>query len=292
MRTIKKSDAYYTPNGGSISMYLKEVSKTKMLDEVEIKKLLVLSKNGDKVATDKVVKSYQRFVFKLAKSYSHRNVELLSDLINEANIGLLNSIQTYKASYGVRFITHSVHAMRKEILSYLTFTEPSIKISNVGKTTNKVKDITNEFMLLNGRLPSTDEILDTLSEKYNIDIINEADIYHINLKSLNDENIFGDSNEDSNDLGFKSEDGMSSINEYEVEVDCDYNKTVINSAMGVLTDKERQVVMLLYGINQYKEFLPEEIGYQLNMTAEGIRMVGKRAVSKMREAIMEREYSI
>jgi len=280
----KASKCYYTPNVGVLNSFLLEISKFKILDEKEIRKLVKLSKKGDEKATDKIVKSYQLFIVSVAKRYSSGNYELLCDLINEANIGLLKAIETFDLNYGTKLITHSIAWIQKSIFEYLSSTADPIKRTNKNKTIDVIK-ISNKFLLENGRLPAISEILDILEETKGIVVIEEADIYNIEISSMSNIVEFEGSNDMGSEIEFNNSDKMSTANEYEPQMECEYFKTIIDGAIGILTPKEQKVVKLLYGIDEFKQFELQEVAEVIGVTSEAIRLINKRALNKLKEEI-------
>lgn len=276
----QKEVSFFTPTNNSISKYLIDISKNEILPEKNIRDLLVKAKKGDSKSIEKIIKSYQKFVFSIAKPYSNRNSDLLCDLVNEANVGLLKSIKTYDSKFENKFYTYAVHWMRKEICDYLTYIEPTIKKSNKNKSSSKVKKLSNNFLLKNGRLPATNEIKEILYDDHNIEVLNDLDIYNLDIKSFSD-NLY-----DETDDAFEYENNMSTINYYENTIDSEYNKIVIDKSLGILNEKETQVIKMLFGINQFNETNIEQVAYELNMTNEGIRSIKNRALDKMRENII------
>ena len=160
----KSPNKYYTQNVGALNSYLNEISKHEILPEKEIRKLLKLAKLGDKNAVDKIVKAQSRFVFSLAKRYSSGEYELLLDLINEGNIGVIQAIEKFKNSFDNKFYTFSKYWVTKNIFTYLTYTNDTIRRPNKIKST-KIKKVSNRFVLENGRLPMASEIMDILEDE-------------------------------------------------------------------------------------------------------------------------------
>lgn len=294
MRNLDKRvcSTYYTPTNGSLGQYLDDISKYKVLSDADIKILLVKAKKGDKKSMDKIVNSNQRFLFSLAKRFSGGNNELLSDLINEANIGLINAINYFDIKNENTFLTYAVYWMQRQIFLYLTFTDPMIKISNKSKTT-KVSEIKNKFLLVNGRYPTSDEILDELQNSYGIKLNNRSDIYQISTTSIDAPSItenyddfssYASSNETENEIY-----SVVSNNEYEKNTEKDYSKTLISNSIGVLSDKERKVVEMLYGIDSYREYEIQEVAEKLGITKEGVRLINKRALEKLKDEIIVKQ---
>lgn len=298
MRNLQKSSnySYFTPRTDTLQYYINDISKFKPLNPKECKDMLKKAKKGDRDAINTLVKTNQRFVLALSKKFSSGNHRLLLDLINEANIGLLKSIEKFDFKKDNVFLTYSVYWMQREIFSYLTFTEPMVKITNKSKTT-KVNDIKNKFFLEHGRNPTTEEILTELQTNYGIDINNESDIHQLStvsmdLASLIDgfddySNLYAVSHNQDNE-----ESELIARNQFEKDIENDYDKKLISNSMGTLTEKERKVVELLYGFNQYRSFEVQEVAQQVGVSNEGVRQIEKRALNKIKEEILIKKETI
>lgn len=291
MRNLDKrvSNTYYTPNSGSLTQYLDDISKYQILSDAETKKLLSKARRGDKFASDKIINCNQRFVFSLAKRFSNGDVNLLSDLVNEANIGLIISVERFNPKNDNKFLTYAVYWMQRQIFLYLTFTNPMVKVSNKAKTT-RVSEIKNRFLMVNGRNPTSDEILDELQTKFGIELLNESDIYQITTTSLDSPSITENYDDFSSFFSASQTDdreGVSVIsqNSYDNDIEDNYSKMLISSSIGVLSEKEKRVIELLYGIGDYREYEVQEVADKMGITKEGVRLINKRALGKLKEEI-------
>jgi RNA polymerase primary sigma factor len=266
-------------------MYASEVYKCDILEESELRKLIKKAQGGDKKSEDKIVKSNLRFGISLAKRYARGDEKLLCDLISEANIGLIMSIYSFNFSYNNKFITYSKDWMLKMIFDYLTNSHDQIQRVNKVKT-SKVKLITNTFLLEHGRVPDSLELIDILNEKYGVTIKDETDIYNIQILSLNQEsNDDPDNSMDTCELEFKNQNLVSSKNSYETDIDIEYTKCLIDSAMFQLTPKEQKVIKLLFGIDEYKSFEMKEVADEMGVSSEAIRLISKKAIQKLKNTI-------
>ena len=287
MRPIyNRTNSYLTNREGIIDSYLNDISEFKILSDKKIKQLLPLAKKGDEYAIDKIVRSYQRFIFYLSKRLSNGNNNLLSDLVSEANIGLILSIEHYNKKYDNNFLTFSRYWMQKKIYEYLTYTKPTIKQTNKTKTM-KVKNIKNGFYLKNGRYPEIEELKEILEKEHNIVILNGLDLINMEISSQSErENTHDcDDNQCHDYFENKYMSEMSNENDYEKYLEEDYSKTIINKAIGVLTPKEQNIIKLLYGIGEFRNLDMQEVGEQVGMTAAAIRVINHKALSKMKSAI-------
>ena len=293
MRNLVKRvhNTYYTSNNGAVGSYLSDISKYKILSDNEIKKEIVKAKKGDKKAIEQIVNCNQRFVFSLAKRFSNGNDELLMDLINEANIGLINSIKYFDLKKNNYFLTYSVFWMQRQIYLYLTFTNPMVKITNKSKTT-KVSEIKNQFYLKNGRTPTSEEIINELKDKHDIEILNESDLFQFSTTSI-DEHFSNEKNDEfCPNLINNSEVSSNMINDYETKSEDEYSKSLISNSIGVLSDREKKVVEMLYGIGDYRGYEIQEVACKLGITKEAVRLINKRALEKLKEEITVKQFVI
>lgn len=268
------SQNYYTPMEGILSTYIGELYHCEVLNDVEIRKLIKLAQNGDKKAEEKIVKSHLKFTLTIGKRFSNGDNDLLCDLVSEANIGLLESINKFDLSYPNKFITFSKDWMLKRVYEYLSFKNGIIKISNKHKHT-KIKDINNKFYLENGRNADILEIYDIIGD----DTVNEVNIVDIDSTFLSDK--YNEKNNDFEHFDLSS----FNKNEFEKEIENDYFKAIIDSSIGVLTPKEQEVVKMLYGIDCFIPMETEMVADAVGLTCEAIRNINKRALHKMKRKI-------
>jgi RNA polymerase sigma factor (sigma-70 family) len=184
--------------------------------------------------------------------------------------------------------------MQRQIFLYLTFVDPMIKVSNKSKTT-RVAEIKNRFLMLNGRNPTSEEIITELQDNYGIEIVNETDIYQVSKMSMDSSTVTENFDDFSSFIFINEEDNnytninIASHNNYNSNVENDYSKTLISSSMGVLSEKEKKVIELLYGIGDYREYEIQEVAEKMGMSKEGIRLINKRALEKLKEEIIVKQ---
>lgn len=252
----------------SLDMYLKEINKSKYdpLPSGEEVKLAKLIQNGDKDALDKLVNANLRFGVSVAKSYQGNGLAL-SDLINEASIGLVKAAHKFDETRGFKFISYAVWWLRQSILQSIAENSKMIRLPmNQVNNSSKIKKAKRELKQDLGRNPSTSEIAEYLaiSEKD----INLVEIHSNRLKSfsapINDE--------ESSTLEdiLPSEDDFSDKNLMK-----DSLMREISSALSQFSDRDREIIQLSYGINKEYPMDDEEIADRYNLTRERIRQIKK-----------------
>lgn len=261
----------------TLDKYLEEIRKYPIIDVEEEIELFDKIKNGDEKAREKIINSNQRFVFAIAKRYC--SDEKVMDLVDEGNLGLMEAIPKFDNTRGMKFISFAVWYIRKDILRYLMNDNLIIRKSNYQKTNGKVNAIKNKYFCENGNFPTDDEIIELMKSEFNIDVVNKSDIYEVKAQSINEPYCIDDDKtvEESPEFTNKTH----STNDYEEVAETDYYKTIIKGMLKKLTDRERKIVELSFGINCEKEFSNSEIGFIMGMTGERARQIKHEALKKM-----------
>ena len=115
MRQLKISKSITNRESQSLEKYLQEVHKLALISPEEEVRLAGLIRQGDKKALDLLVKANLRFVVSVAKQYQYQGI-LLSDLINEGNLGLMKAARSFDATRGFKFISYAVWWIRQYIV--------------------------------------------------------------------------------------------------------------------------------------------------------------------------------
>ena len=229
-----------------------------------------------------LVNSNQRFIFAICKKYANGKTDLLMELISEANIGLIKGIERFDVKAKNTLLTYAVHWIEKYVLSYITFTDPMIKVANKLKTL-KIPQIKNDFFLRNGRTATTNDIITILKEEHNIEFVDKSDVYEFACYSL--DFLTGDDESSDVDKLFYVEriSEMYDINNYEKEIDLSYNKAILNHSIGKLTESEGKVIRMLFGIENERPYEVSEVADKMLLTESGVRMIRDRSLGKLKK---------
>jgi RNA polymerase primary sigma factor len=133
---------------------------------------------------------------------------------------------------------------------------------------------------LNGRYPSVDELKELFKERYNIDIKNDTDLLELNVIST-DDSISEDGSDSVMDASTEVLAKTSSRNDYEQESENDHLKSIIAYGMECLTDVEKTIIKMSFGVGYDREYDNNEIGEEVNYTAERVRQLKNKALEKM-----------
>lgn len=275
-----QSSNYWNRNSVTLA-YFDDIRKYPVLSVDEEKKLLEIIKNGDTLkqneAKRKLILSNQRFVASVARRFSNQNN--LLDLINEANIGLIEAINNYDLSFNGRFITYAVFWMRKYINTYLIRKERSIQPINAQKVFQYANKGREKFFAEYNRYPTEEELVEIIKEEYNVTIPNKEDVTQYSIQSI-DSPVMA-SNEDDNECESVGEFAIkTSSNNIDEFIENDDKNDLIKFLLNHLDERDRKIIMLYFGISCEEE-TPETIANIFGLTKERVRQIIKLSIEKM-----------
>ncbi|MGH0053347.1 MAG: sigma-70 family RNA polymerase sigma factor [Sphaerochaetaceae bacterium] len=258
-----------------LSMYLKEINRIPLLTREEENELAKKAAQGDQAARNKMVESNLRFVVNVAKKYQNQGLPLI-DLINEGNIGLMNAIEKYDVERGYHFISYAVWWIRQAILKAICEKSRTVRLPlNRANELLQIQKMQRELLHENGEDPTAEEISKELG--MNAQLVDDLLSISREMVSL-DAPVFGDPANST--VGDFVEDNYSSAE------DILMNKSLkddINDALSVLSEKERDIVEMRFGLNGAIPMSLKEIGELYNLTKERIRQIEKKTIERMRQ---------
>lgn len=269
--------------------YYDDIKKYKILTQEEEIELFKIIKNGSKIqqekAKAKIIESNQRFVVSVAKNFATNNN--LLDLINEGNIGLIEAIDTFSIDKQIRFTSWAVWYIRRAINIYCINNLNIVKKNNLSKTYHVVAQATNFFTQTEHRLPTSEELLNLLKTKYNVDIkdshdITQTQIIHIDEEFQNDDD---DSyNPNINEFNLYS----SNMNSYETQINNDFNHNMIKSLLSILSEREQEIIKMIFGIDYDRAYEIQEVAKKMNLTNERVRQLKCSIIEKLQAYIKDK----
>jgi RNA polymerase primary sigma factor len=275
MRQLKITKSITNRESQSLEKYLQEIGKVDLLtpeEEVELAKRI---KQGDQAALERLTKSNLRFVVSVAKQYQNQGLSL-SDLINEGNLGLIKAAQRFDETRGFKFISYAVWWIRQSILQALAEQSrivrlPLNKVGSLNKINKAFSQLEQEYE----REPSADELaemLDIATEEVETTLGVAA--RHVSVDAPFVEGEDNSLLDVLEDRGTGSTDGFLSYNEsLSVEIE---------RSLSTLTDRQRDVIKLYFGIGVEHPLSLEDIGEQFGLTRERVRQIKDKAINKLR----------
>ncbi|MFZ4741068.1 MAG: sigma-70 family RNA polymerase sigma factor [Bacteroidales bacterium] len=274
MRQLKITKSITNRETASLDKYLQDIGKEELISAEEEVLLAQQIRAGDQIALEKLTKANLRFVVSVAKQYQNQGLSL-PDLINEGNLGLIKAAKRFDETRGFKFISYAVWWIRQSILQALAEQSRIVRLplNQVGSL-NKIKKESSKLEQRLERTPSIQEIADAL------DIPRDkiADVLNITTRYVSmDAPLIQD--EDTNFIDvFVSEDNPVTDSLLMRES----LAKEIERSLATLTDKERDVVNLFYGIGMTHGLTLDEIGAKFDLTRERVRQIKEKAIRRLK----------
>jgi len=262
---------------GSLALYLKEISKLQPLPSEREAELAAKIKDGCRKSLDILVKANLRFVVSVARNYQNQGLSL-SDLINEGNMGLVKAARRFDEKKNFRFISYAVWWIRQAILQALAEQSRIMRLPlNRAGAIHKINKTQIELEQRYNRTPDISEIARELS-------MSEAAVQ---------ETISISNNYVSLDAPVKDNSGSSLIDFIGSSQgasgadDNVQNMSVheeIRQLLDTLTDREREIIKLYFGIDNDAAYTLDEIGRKFKITRERVRQIKSKALNRLKSA--------
>jgi RNA polymerase primary sigma factor len=276
MRQLKITKSITNRESASLDKYLQEIGREELISADEEVQLAKRIREGDQAALEKLTKSNLRFVVSVAKQYQNQGLSL-PDLINEGNLGLIKAAKRFDETRGFKFISYAVWWIRQSILQALAEQArivrlPLNQVGSLNKINKAFSKLEQEFE----RTPSAEElaeILDIAEDKV-------ADTMRVSGRHVSMDAPFVQGEENTlldvlvnNDSPRADTMLISESLQKEIE-----------RSLSTLTERERDVVRLFYGIGFNHEYTLEEIGDKFDLTRERVRQIKEKAIKRLKHS--------
>jgi len=274
MRQLKITKSITNRESAALDKYLQEISKEELISVEEEVELAQRIKKGDTRALERLTRANLRFVVSVAKQYQNQGLTL-PDLINEGNVGLIKAAEKFDETRGFKFISYAVWWIRQSILQAIAEQSRIVRLplNQVGSV-NKINRVLSKFEQENERRPSVDEISEHLDLPK--DKIDEA--MSVNGRHVSVDAPFSDGEDNTLLDVLVGDDTPATDRELVIES----LRSEINTALNILTVRERNVIEAFFGIN-CPEMTLEEIGAKFGLTRERVRQIKEKAIRRLRE---------
>ena len=257
-----------------VRMYLKEIGNVPLLSGEEEVELAKRVEQGDEEAKKKLTEANLRLVVSIAKKYVGRGMPFL-DLIQEGNMGLMKAVDKFDYTKGYKFSTYATWWIRQAITRGIADTGRTIRVPvHMVETINKTLRMTRTLLQELGREPTPEEG----AARLNVPVARVREVLKISRDPVSldtpigeeDDSHLGDFIEDDTALSPSDSAAFSMLREE------------LKSALESLTDRERQVIELRFGLLDGRARTLEEVGKEFNVTRERIRQIEAKALRKLR----------
>lgn len=257
-----------------IREYLKEIGSIPLLTQEQEQDLAKRKSEGDAEAGKKLVEANLRLVVSIAKRYTGRGMSFL-DLVQEGNIGLMKAVEKFDYTKGYRLSTYATWWVKQSVTRALADQSRTIRLPvHMVEAVNRIRKAQRTLAVKLGREPSNEEIGKEvgMSEKRVTELMQSSG------DTVSLETPVGD--EDGSNLGdFVADDSNASTEEKAESV---FLREEIEQMLQGLNPREREVIVLRFGLESGHPLTLEEVGKRFKVTRERIRQIETAALRKLR----------
>ena len=274
-RRKQELDLTVEPSLDSLRLYLRSIGSVDLLtaeQEVELAKRI---ERGDIGAKRHMVEANLRLVVSIARRYLNRGLSLL-DLIQEGNIGLMKAVDRFQFRRGFKFSTYATWWIRQAVTRGIADYGRTIRLPvHVVESLNKITRERRDFAREMGRDPSPAELAVRMGLPLGklellLDVARQPASLDAPIQSEDEETRLGDLLKDVT-VGSPEDEAIRGDMADQIE-----------HVLEPLTDREKEVLRLRYGLGTDREYTLEEIGRRLSVTRERVRQIEARALTKLR----------
>jgi len=257
-----------------VKQYLREIGNFELLSVDEEIELATKILDGDKAAKRKLTEANLRLVVSIAKRYVGRGLSFL-DLIQEGNLGLIKAVDKFDYTKGYKFSTYATWWIRQAITRSIADQSRTIRIPvHMSEVINKTYRVSRNLLQELGREPTENE----LAAAMNMPVEKVREVLKISADPISMDTPIGE--EDDSHLGdfIKDEQtpGPEEATSYMML------QEQIEKLLNTLTERERRVLKLRFGLIDGRQRTLEEVGKEFNVTRERIRQIEAKALRKLR----------
>lgn len=259
-----------------LKRYLREISKFPLLTPAQEKEIGARIQRGDKEALHTMVESNLRFVVSFSKKYRGWGLSF-QDLINEGNIGLMEAAKRFDPERGVKFITYAVWWIRQAIIHALSEQGGPFRIpqKQANLLYNIHKTIATMTPLLE-RAPTAGEVAEELDvPRANVELLMQAESEDLPLESSSD---------DDSEYQLLDRIEQFTIPPADQNLMEESFKKLLMGMLGDLDEKERQVLVMRFGLDGREPHTLKEVGDQIGLSRERIRQIETHALKKLKHS--------
>lgn len=276
----KNTNGNYIKTTNLTDAYLRDIRRYEVISPHEQKELLKLAHSPDnqvkQYAINKLIQSNQRFIMSFCKKWSKG--DNLLDIVNEANIGLMEAIEKYDINSDNNFLTYAVWWIRKYVKDYRNIYDTIVKRPNANKHNLYVPKAKRLFVNKYQREPTNDELIEVLRTRFNYNIQYPSDLDDVKPYTI-------DNNDDDSELNICDSDRLynekTATDNISDGINNDYTKKFVNFLLSKLDNVEKNIIVKNYGIGCMPESI-ETIADEMNVSAYKVRNILKKTHNKLK----------
>jgi RNA polymerase primary sigma factor len=276
MRQLKISKSITNRETASLDKYLQDIGREELITADEEVLLAQRIKQGDQVALEKLCKANLRFVVSVAKQYQNQGLSL-PDMINEGNLGLIKAAKRFDETRGFKFISYAVWWIRQSILQALAEQARIVRLplNQVGSL-SKLNKMSSRLEQVYERPPSADEI----AREMDIPEHKVRETMKMGSRTLSMDAPL-DQDEEMKFLDIFVPDNSPGTDAPLLQESLAHE---IQRSLSTLTEKEREIINMFYGIGYPHSYTLEEIGAMFDLTRERVRQIKEKAIRRLKHS--------
>jgi RNA polymerase primary sigma factor len=276
MRQLKISKSITNRETASLDKYLQDIGKEELITADEEVLLAQRIHQGDQLALEKLCKANLRFVVSVAKQYQNQGLSL-PDLINEGNLGLIKAAKRFDETRGFKFISYAVWWIRQSILQALAEQARIVRLplNQVGSL-SKLNKASVRLEQVYQRPPSADEIARELEiPQHKVEETLRMSTRTVSMDAPLDQD------EEVKLLDIFVAEDTPSTDDLLIRESLSQE---IQRSLATLTEKEREIINMFYGIGVPHSYSLEEIGSMFDLTRERVRQIKEKAIRRLKHS--------
>ena len=276
MRQLKITHSITNRDIKSLDKYLQDICSEELLTPEEEVQLAQRIKNGDQAALDKLTRANLRFVVSVAKQYQNQGLSL-PDLINEGNVGLIKAAKRFDETRGFKFISYAVWWIRQSILQAIAENSRIVRLpANQLGALNKLKKEMSKLEQELERPPSEEE----LAERVDLPEDKIKSILGISWRHISiDAPLVAD--EDTNFVDVLPNEDTPPTDDALMKESLSLE---IERSLATLTEYEREVIKMYFGIGMPHPLSLDEIAMKFNLTRERVRQIKEKGLKRLKNS--------
>lgn len=264
-----------TKRGEGLDTYLAQISKIPMITPEEEVDLATRIRQGDEKAYQRLVEANLRFVVSVAKQYQNTGLALI-DAIQDGNVGLMTAASKFDETRGFKFISYAVWWIRQSILQGMAENSRMVRLplNQIGLL-GKINKSVSKFEQENGRYPSEEEI----AELIDFPAGKIREIQTVGSRHMSFDAPFEDDSDSSSLIDIIPNNNSPATDS---GLDMESLSSDLNRALQVLKPRDREILILSFGLDGMGERGLEEIAERLDLTRERVRQIRERSIKQLR----------
>ncbi|HTB06934.1 MAG TPA: RNA polymerase sigma factor RpoD/SigA [Bacteroidia bacterium] len=275
MRQLKITKSITNRESASLDKYLQEIGREELITAEEEVILAKKIQDGDERSLEKLTRANLRFVVSVAKQYQNQGLSL-PDLINEGNLGLIKAAKRFDPTRGFKFISYAVWWIRQSILQALAEQSRIVRLplNQVGSL-NKLNKTFSRLEQQFEREPLPEE----LSEILELPMDKVKDTMQLSGKHVSVDAPFANGDDNNSLLDVLVNHDSPRADSMLIKESL---KREIERSLSTLSEREKEVIKLFFGIDVPHPLTLEEIGAKFDLTRERVRQIKEKAIRRLR----------